>query len=75
MLGHSSRDYDVFLLANGEILVTQGRLFSLTSYIAKRKELLPKNQRGIQMEERNVLTQLNLAQLLVENNAWVRFGA
>ena len=75
MLGHSSRGYDVFLLANGETPDTQGRLFSLTAYIAKRKELLLKNQRGIQIEERNVLTQLNIAQLLVENNAWVHFGA
>ena len=67
MLGHSFRGWDVVLLANGETLDTQGRLLSLTSYIAGRKELLATNQRGISKEERDVVTQLNIAQLLVEN--------
>ena len=45
----------------------QGRLFSLTAYIVGRKELLATNQRGISRDERDGLTQLNIAQLIVEN--------
>ena len=62
---HGSKGYDASPPANGEIL--EGRLFSLTAYIAGRKELLATNQRGISRDERDVLTQLNIAQLIVEN--------
>ena len=46
---------------------TKAKLFSLTSYIARRKEMFEKNERGIPQDEKNILIQLGTAQLLVEN--------
>ena len=42
-------------------------MFSLTSYINKRKDLLEQSQRGFSREEKRILAQLNTAQVFIQD--------